>query len=608
MKNRLFISFAFIIVGLFNLQYVVQDTCPNFTISDYQDEAQARLQNAENAITTMCNQINITADNYIILNDKDFYTDRSNPNESHIKWPYLINDDNIKYILLTPGDYRDYLTFYPKRASTGEKRFLVYYSGSEGDNISDIQAYIQSNCYGSTNTTVDQPEHERAIVEDFHLGNANGFNNTDWVIMGITFRGNHTSFYNSGNAPCGLQTGGSGNDVYTDDNIIKNCLFENSAKGNFIALANGDDNIIVDNVIRDRHDCSGRDIMGISLSANLGTSAEDNVILNNEIYNIGDAIHFIYQPNCRMVEGVLECDDTSDTQSKGTVPGTFIYNNRLYNKKIYTKDKTIYENPYGNERMHGEDAIDMKAGAGIFSENEADNLECEIGNKIIISSNKIYGWRMGRPEKRGNNIDECGITEAGSTGGVGNAFTLHGNANNIVIIDNDISDCGNGIQIAARGAFPPTDHVVDGNGQLHLLHMGVQHIEVYNNRICDLYPADRAEYEANPTFFDPHGVGFICNIATAKVRENKIKTAINGFRLEGEGFYADISDNYFENMFKQFLNSTQEYNGLTNNTFIDCDYVCGGSNYAVFNELITDSDHNNCFDDTDDAGPLTICD
>jgi len=618
MKNKHFISFALIIVGFFNLQYVVQDTCPGFTISDYEAETQIRLDAAESTVTTMCDEINITADNYIILNDKDYYTDRSNPNESNIKWPDLINDNNLKYILLTPGDYRDYLTFLPKRTSTGEKRFLLYYDGPENVGSSDIQAHIQSNCYGSTNTTVGQEDDERVIVERFELNDLNddGVYNSDWVIMGITFRGNHTLFHNAQYAPCGSQTAGEGSRIRTSNNIIKNCLFENSAKNNFIKLSNGDNNIIVDNVIRDRHDCSGRDVMGISLDAGFGRSAENTVILNNEIYNVGDAIHLIYQPNCVNDNGTWICegDGLKNLQGKGILPGTFICNNKLYNKKIYTKDKALSEIPYGREHMHGEDAIDIKVGAGSFSPNEVDNLECDIKKKIVISNNKIYGWRTGRPERTRDAID-CSInpginTPTAVTGGNGAAFTVHGAANNIVIIDNDIYDCGEGIRIASRGYFPPDDHVIDGDGET-LMRMGVQHIEVYNNRICDLYPTDTEAYSDNPEVFINNGTALLCFIRTAKVKENKVRTAINGIELKGEGFDADVSNNYFENIFKQFFRSHEEYNGFTNNTFIDCDYACGGTNVAqreLFNALIVDSDHNNCFDDTDDAGPLTVCD
>lgn len=648
MKNIIQFIFVFVFCNTqynLNAQSTPLDPCNNSSINDtidaYYDEIDARLATANLRMTDMCNGIRLTLDNDIeetvknfeVLNDRGSYTQNSGTHGKECKWPMIVEanssyNSNIEYIILTPGDYRDYLTFYPwvNNHSTATK-YLLYYPGSSTDSDETILSYFNYDTQSGTTycdrlePAITQAEEKRAFVENFNLNydaNSSGNKAWTWVIMGITFSGNRANYYSSDyshptvfNCPADTYTGGTDNSITSSGNIISHCLLENTIKPHFMRIrGSASHNIIINNTIRNRHDMSHRDVMGITLSASYGEVAENNVIMNNDIYNIGDAIQMIYDPACRdttnngipCISGCIDnnygdgngfpndcfCDPT-DLGQKGTVPGTFIHNNRMFNQKIYTEldrqprqnlDTISGYNTPGEyfeknvEKMHGEGAIDIKVG-GLPD------------NKAIISGNHIYGWRHGRAD---NNERE---------GGNGHAVITHVKAQDVVIINNKISDCANGIHINARGSSPVHDLIAGYDCDT----IQVKHIEVYDNQICDLYnPFDNEIHSLNAGIPLEYGVAIRVAIPTAIVVGNNIRNAARGIQLlssenDPEGYFATIFDNYFENITNQALIDPAKPLAYTNfncNVFLDADYSC--NSLSMSNDLeSTLEDQNNCF-------------
>ncbi len=555
-----------------------------YSITDYQSEIAQRVSTAETTISTVLDNISLQAGNYIVLNDRDFYTNNTGGYGTKCKWPYIdaykdiyideIND--ITYIILTPGDYRDYLTFNPRanqNTYTYARKYLLHYPGSRDDPMSTIQAYFD----GTPTAAVDQAEEDRAIIENFTFNQGEW----TWAVRGITIRGNHSSRRDDENNIWGY--GSSTSIITSDNNIIESCLFENQVKGNYLNITNGDNNIVHNNVIRDQQECmitylAGNDIIGIKFGAVKDSFAINNTVLNNKIYNVTDAIHLVYQaddPTNPNWDGT-DADDTI-----GELPGSFIYGNEMFNERIYMDD-------CGEEKMNGEGAIDIKQGTGGYGFGTYANI-CE---KVIVANNEFYGWRRAGTDGLGRVIDpgdsdlDCANDPGGKGGGTGEAVTCHINAKNVVIYNNVVSDCAMGF-LAGGGL------TTDGYGN----DLEVSHIEILDNLICDLYPSKQT-FENTPYLQDKQaGLGIKINAPYSKIAGNKIVNTIQGIRTPEVNWISatvEISNNYFENIARQFFNRCGDYSNFTNNFIADTEYQlsCGGGDCQVLTDELLEG--NNC--------------
>lgn len=538
--------------------------------------------------------------NYVILNDKDFYKSGS--------WAYVGSPLNgIQYIILTPGDYRDYSGFTPLN-NPDITKYLLHYPGSINDNAQDIKNYYNNN----PKTALEQAEHERAIIENFKLNEGN------WIIKGITIRGNHNSRLDDENKI--YVSGSSTSIINTNNNIVESCLFENQTKQSYLSITNGDNNIIHNCVIRDQSPynityLAGNDILGIRLGATWfpeeENAAKNNIIINNSIYNICDAIHMIR--DTRRENSPYQPGDVI-----GDLPGTLIYNNEMYNEK-----EKRYLDQCGEERMNGEGAIDIKQGVGWAGEyNEIPPSPVSICKKVIIAKNEFYGWR--RPGKDGlgrlfeGRMDQDGCEPlnfdtkdgdclhdlSGQGGGSGEAISCHNNARNIAIIDNYVYDCTNGFIVAAGSP---------NSGS-------VGYIDIYNNRICNLYPTYDDSYLGNSywhnhsftsSYMDDllgvcvettdtpgHSLGraIRVNVSSCIISDNIISGVLDGVYAWNSSISPTVTDNFFQNVALQSFNYNVDYTNFKDNTFVNSCYVYG---YKVsYDDIFSAATENeDCYDE-----------
>jgi len=627
MKNVIILYVLSVLFSLLTLSYTNAQNCPQatgYSLSAYDSEIDRRLQKTYGSLNNI--NIDLQPGNYIILNDKDFSGECGG---SDCKWSHIDaydnapNIDNITYFILTPGDYRDYQTFKPRfkesTSSADDIKHLLYYPGSSNDSEQVIEDYL-NGLSGTPKTAVEQAEHEKAIIENFYLVQ----DAWSWVIRGITIRGNHNSLSGE-NVIYG--SGSSTSTIISDNNIIKDCLFENQVTGNFLYIINGSDNIIYDCVIRNKNEytityIAPGDIIGVTIRAATGTEAENNVLLNNAIYNVTDAVQL-----------------TEGENNRGDLRGTLIYGNEMYNEKIYIDE-------CGEERMNGEGAIDVKQGTG------SHDVKAPIEHKVIIADNLFYGWRRAGTDGLGREFDnrtqDCIPLEAhpvrgncwhdanGVGGGAGEAILCHINASNISILYNTVSDCSNGFLISGN----------TNSGS-------VGQIEIYDNTICNLYPP-RSEYIGNPIngsywtntnyvqnawnlgngnylipkddgnndghcipniagdyeYIINHSIGQAMRITTEYciIQGNTISGAIKGILLKGiPGQKAVVTNNYIENIYHENFNPTIacSFANFGGNTYSDFTKICtGNGNNPPQSSVIENNCFLNCSGNV--MGPLSI--
>jgi len=566
-------------------------------------------------LTTIESQL--TKTNFVILNDSDYYdtqgrTDRdivfdSNSNgtiRNRSHWPkeyfdyvtHPVHIPGIQFFLLTPGDYRDYENLFIHHAGTAEhKKYLLYYDGDVNDDRDDIIHYFNNHLCEDSYNPVNQEE--QAIIERFHIPSIpenpsipeSPTIDGNWVISGITIRGNHYSYPDDSGK---LQTGGIMSDIRASgNNVIKSCLFENltgaqytTSGGDirnhgafFIYIENSDNNIITGCTFREKNECINAsytlvDMMGIFLQGGyLGSS--NNMIFDNDMKDVGDAIQLMPSSYCK------------DGETTGA-PGTLIYNNRLYNEKFYTR--YVNESTCEYERMNGEGAIDLKMGAGPWGyvddlEQIDQSQELGISDKVIIAKNYISGWRGSM------DIDP----EKDVYGGNGEAIIIHSNAKNIVIIDNEITDCTTGINIG--GGISGRCYDGDNVDLFPCSKVTIEHIEIYDNKICGLYPTV-SQY--NGTCLEDNNVKSIGirvgNNRNIKVVGNGISDTVHGIFMEGKGGLATITDNYMNNIHRELFDSSPTFSGFKGNTYENFNSACVANtdnNTDEFNFII----EQNCF-------------
>lgn len=589
MKNNKIIIYAcLVLIGVCSLQYAhAQEDCPvlsqGYSTDEYDTEINTRLQATQTMLDSVSN-IDLQPGNYIILNDKDFYQ------KGPINWNGLYNTgdplENITYIILTPGDYRDYLTFRPYRIAgpSSSRKYLLQYPGTADDSEDVIEAYLNDPV-----AAIGQTEEDRAIIENFRF--AQEF--WTWVVRGITIRGNHNSRLDDENGVYG--TGSSTSLIASDNNIIEDCLFENQVTGHSIFIDNGSNNIIHNCVIRDQDECTinylaGHDVVGVLIGASGSGNASGNVILGNEIYNVTQAVQTVYGAG----------------NYYGETSGTFIYGNEFYNEKMFV-------DACGEERMNGEYGVAFKTGS----------LSSLIEDKVIVAENEFHGWRRsatdgldrvfddvidGIPEAQHPSYGDCEHDANGRGGGVGAAIYCTANAKNVVIYKNSIRNCSNGIFTASGGSY--------GVGAT------TEFIEIYDNVINNLYPYkdvyDANDYWANTTITLPpghtlsynqyvrsHDIGTAIKILTTstKIKGNKVINALKGIVINTEIVVnpIEVFDNSFRNIAYQPFRLDQQLCNYKNNLFYNSGYTNSAFNPAnctAFNEMIT-SDNSNCFMSSD---------
>jgi len=513
----------------------------------------------------------IKEDNYVILDDRNYY--EPNPRKirsasskqglttvelemfSHWDRKYFdyvntLSEANkkIRFFLLTPGDYRDYQDLALLHGGTDdEKKYILYYDGPTDASLQDIKYYFSNNLCTSDYHPDGKPDSEQAIIERILITSTGG----NWVISGITVRGNHYSY--DGN------TGGIVNEITDSNNIIKSCIFENitgvefvghhfpatnstpeipkSHGTDFIVMQGVSNNIITDCIFREKNECVPAyhrliEMAGIFIKGN--SNIENNIIFDNDMKNLGDAIQ-------------IKSDFRYSSEG---APGTLIYGNEIYNDKFYEIDL-----PGGCvlEGMNGENAIDLKIGAGPWG---CGTQPLPIDEKVIIANNNIYGWRAGI-----------------AGGGNGDAIEMHENAKNIAILDNHINDCARGISISGNIR-------VVGENECNISH--VEHIEVYNNVICNLYP-NYSDMVNNPCYAanSVKSIGITVGNESVVVADNIISNCTEGILMKHNGVQAVITRNYIDNIYRNTLIDNRGVEGdldnFTENTFINFQTVCSGS-------------------------------
>jgi hypothetical protein len=307
-----------------------------------------------------------------------------------------LNERKYRYFLITPGDYTAWGQLQLTQSGTArEKRILRYF------NPNAKQPYHPSHPAQLADTGG-----EEVVLEALQFDGAD-----HWVFHGLTFRGNGVNKRGyRGGMPTQFKPD-------SDHNLINYCLFEKFLAIAAIRMMNCDYNCIQNCVIRDKIQGIGVDMGGIGISARPEAESRGNRIINNEIYNLTDAIGLIYNTDSK---GNTEFDQ------KGFVPGTIIENNDFY------IEKSLYTIVDGEERACAENAVDFKAGAG------SDRPE----DRILFLNNRMWGFRP---------TDQS----CGGSGSAGSGILLHMDASNYLLKGNIVFDVSQGVAVMGRHKLYP---------------------------------------------------------------------------------------------------------------------------------------------------------
>jgi len=319
------------------------------------------------------------------------------PNMPYGSWRSLLfKNKNIRYFLITPGNYQKWGDLRPQFSGTAKEPYIFRY-------------------YDPASTTPYKPLHpvklkaqgKEAVLERFNFWEV-----SHWVLHGLSFRGQ--AEVKKG------KRGGLYNCLRNESNhnIVDYCLLEKVLWGNGIRINNSSYNSVQRCVIRDKIEGFTGDNIGISVHASVGKASVNNLILDNEIYNMTDAVQLVYQVNMGRNAPVT-----------GEVPGTIVDNNDMY----ITKE--LYRNKDGQELACAENGIDIKVGTS----------SSEDKDKVRITNNRIWGYRATDQTCSGNSN--------------GTAIGLHMNARNILIENNIIFDVPRGIGIAGKDEKLPGTYV-----------------------------------------------------------------------------------------------------------------------------------------------------
>lgn len=319
------------------------------------------------------------------------------PNLPYSSWrDLLFKNKNIRYFLITPGNYQKWGDLRPISSGTAQQPYIFRYYDPESAKPYEPPHPVKLKLKG-----------KEAVLERFNF-----IGISHWVLHGLTFRGQaevkqekRGGLYN-----CFRQQ--------SDHNIVDYCLLEGVLWGNFIRINNSNYNSIQRCVIRDKIEGFRGDNIGVSVHATVGKKSIDNRIVDNEIYNVTDAVQFIYQVNMG-----------KNHPMTGEVPGTIVDNNDMY----ITKQLHRYKD--GEELACAENGIDIKVGTSSTEESD----------RVRLTNNRIWGYRK---------TDKTCSGESNGT-----AIGLHVNASNILIENNIIFDVPRGIGIAGKNNQFPEGNV-----------------------------------------------------------------------------------------------------------------------------------------------------
>ncbi len=245
------------------------------------------------------------------------------------------------------------------------------------------------------------------IIEAVDISNC-----TDVVLQGVTISGmsHRTAEGEVWGAPNFIRN-------YSKDITLVHCLLERVYHRNVLSIQFSDRCRIYSCVIRDARRIPGADNVGIAISGQR-EDAIFNEVHSCEIYDCTDGIQLVYSPRYGM---------------RGDLSGT-----RIYNNDIYVTDRYQVRGKFGRMSC-AENAIDVKIGAYTKAAK----------NVVRIENNRIWGFF--------NNDRTCG-----GSGGWGSGIVLHQKANNIVVRNNIIFDCSNGIN-TSLGSVEEPNILVENN-------------------------------------------------------------------------------------------------------------------------------------------------
>ena len=355
-----------------------------------------------------------------------------------------INDPKVRYFLITPGDYVDWGKLELSASGTDrEPRILRYYDPRSRDPYHPPHPVKLAG----------QPDKE-VVLENFVFDGAD-----HWILHGLTFRG-------KGVQKRGI-VGGHVSQIKdgADHNAIDYCLIEHFAGIAAIRIFESNYNVIQNSVIRDKAEGLGVDMGGIGISAGYQAESRGNRIVNNEIYNLTDAIGLIYN---------VARDGDPERSQVGEVPATIIENNDFYIEPRLYRQK-------GNETWAcAEDGMDLKAGT----------KSTDPRDRIRILNNRLWGFRP---------TDQS----CGGSGSTGAGIVIHRNASNILIEGNIFFDLTQGITAFGKNRKYPDEEV--------------EHIAIINNLFYNLRDAVPGNPNSGQAFRLSTGVDMYYN-TVAKAR------------------------------------------------------------------------------------------
>lgn len=310
----------------------------------------------------------------------------------------MFKNENIRYFLITPGDYRKWGDFRPHFSGTPEQPYIFRYYDPKAAKPYDPPHPVKLKAQG-----------KEAILERFNFSGI-----SHYVFHGLTFRGQ--AEVKKG------KRGGLYNCFRSESNhnILDYCLLEQVLWGDGVRIVNSSYNAIQRCVIRDKIEGFTGDNIGVTVRATKGRKSVDNRILDNEIYNVTDAVQLVYQINVG-----------KNAPQTGEVPGTIIDNNDMY----ITPKLQRYKG--GEELACAENAVDIKVGTS--SPKDSD--------KIRIINNRMWGFRK--------------TDKTCSGGSNGSAIIMHINASNVLIENNIFFDVPRGIVVGGKSHQFPNENVSD---------------------------------------------------------------------------------------------------------------------------------------------------
>ncbi len=333
--------------------------------------------------------------------------------ESASSWQEAgINDGRWTYFLITPGDYRDWGPLVLKRSGSARARRILRYYNPQS----------RSPYHPPHPVHLSKDNKKEVLLESFEMAGADY-----WVLHGLTFRG-------KASRKRGLQ-GGLTSKVKpgSDYNIIDYCLFEQFLGLAAIRILQGNHNLIQRCVFRDKVEGVGVDMGGIVISARAGEEARGNLIVENEFYNLSDAVGLLYN--------VPRQGNRASNAQTGSVPATVIENNDIYIQP------RLYVQKSDGEWACAEDGLDIKVGT----------KSTKPEDRVRILNNRIWGFRP---------TDQS----CGGSGSTGVGILLHRQASNILIKGNIIFNTAQGIVVFGDNPKKPGEKVENISIENNLLY------------------------------------------------------------------------------------------------------------------------------------------